>query len=485
MIYAKKYNCPKNSWLEQNKKEEGICLESMVDIYKLDKENLKKEINEILEKKTKIDVLEFSGDAKRVTEQTKKVLNEKKILIKDGMLKHTCNDYYIKYDYLYKNEDKVFMFFVMFKDFKKAFKDYNTKNSFIPKFLYSKDIFVSNFPDINLITQILYLDIDTFNVTPITEDMFNISDVNKFNPLYVDLEQDEPDCYYSRKCKKCDYREYCNIPKLSIADLEFSQHCWRKLDPIIKSNESLDIDTITQTQIKTLNSSQLARYNAYMSDNGIFVDKDIIKDFLSKIKNGYISFDFETYSSILPFSNKYKNYSQIPFSFSLNIVDGKNQIKKSYDYIVDSGSDNFDSLIIELVDNMPTNLPIVVYYKTFEITRLKELQELYPEHNEIIQYWIDNIVDLYDVFANGGYYNIKFGNSVSLKNVYPALCNSKDYDLLSIQKGDDASVKYKEILNNKVEEIKKEKIQKEIMEYNKKDTLAQVEIIEKLKVIVK
>lgn len=485
MIYAKKHNCPKNTWLLSNKSGEAKASEAPLDIYKPDKEAAKEKIKEIIEEMYSMKVIEFNGEDSLIVENTMDVLNNKDgVLLKKCAIKNKNNDYYIKYDYLFKQKNTIIIYFILFKSLEKALKDYETKKSLIPKILYSVDILESNFPKCEIVTKAIYLDGSDFKTGDIDKNNFNQSDLDKCSNLYDKTKDDEPPCSFSRKCKKCDFRDYCGIPKVSLVDLETTPNCWRKIDPIILANKTLDMGSLTEEQLNTLTPTQLARYEAYMSPNGIYMNKNIIDGFLNSInKVGYASLDFETYSSMIPFNEKYSNYSQIPYSYSLDIVNNNDIVVKHDDYIVDYKENNFDSLIKQLVLNLPTNIPIVVYFKTFEISRFREMQELYPEHNDIIQCWIDNVVDLYEVFEKGGYYDVKFNNSISLKNVYPVMCESNNYENLDINHGDTASLQYKEIFNAK-NIINSDVIQNNLMDYNRQDTVSPIEIIKELKKIV-
>lgn len=494
MINAKPGNCKKYNLLRKNKGNEASVPEKTVDIYKEDKEKSKKEIIDLLKKEFSVkEIIELNGIEEVREEATQTIMNNynhnENIVIANACLKHKDNDYCINYKYLVLAKENVQIIYVLYKNLEKAVSDYTTKQTLIPNLLYGIDILKSNIDNqtYKVLTRAINLKVDTFEINDIKLSMFKEKDIDKYLPLYDDLrnEELEKEKCYSRKCKKCEFRDYCGVPKLSIADLESTPNCWRILDPIIKENKSLDLETLTEEQIAKLTPRQYARYMAWKSEDGIYIDKEIIQSFLDIIKNGYISFDFETYSSMKPFNEKYSNYSQIPFSFSSDLVDCNDKVIEHQDYIVDYQEINFDSVIEQMLMKVPVDLPLVVYFKTFELSRLKEFQKLYPDFSNIIQSWIDNVVDLYEVFDKGGYYDVRFDNSISLKNVYPVLCDSNQYSNLNINKGDEAALEYKAIFNNKKKTKKADKIINELQEYNALDTMAQVDIIKKLKEIVK
>ena len=488
MIYARNYNCRKEHYLNKYKNAFFINPNDSEDIYKPDKADLKQGIDVLLQQSYGITPLFFSVGEELVIDYTTNVLkSQEEVMVKNGNLKNDL-DYYIKYDYIYKKGNTITLFYIIWKSIK-TISDYATRNILIPKMLYSQSIAKNNFADAVIIDKVISLEFDDeynthfWKISQIDINDFKSSDRDKFLPLFY-TDDEEPQCDYSRKCKKCGYRDYCNVPKFSVADLESTPNCWRVLDPIIKNHKDLKLENLTEQEINSLKDYQKFKYFAYLSQqnggDGKYINKAIILTFLNKIfQKGYVSFDFETYSTIIPIDNKYAPYAQIPFSYSLDLVNEKNELIKHSIYITDYKSENFDELIIHLVDELPTDLPIVVYFKTFEIGRFKELKELYPQLASTIDKWIDNVMDLYEVFEKGGYYDINFGKSLSLKSIYPVLCGNK-YQTLEINKGDRASLDYKMIFNNKNYKDA-DKIMKDLTEYNSQDTMAQIEIIEQLK----
>ena len=124
---------------------------------------------------------------------------------------------------------------------------------------------------------------------------------------------------------------------------------------------------------------------------------------------------------------------------------------------------------------------IIVFNQSFEITRLKELAEAFPEYKEWADSVIKRIVDLLIPFRNFDYYNPAQKGSCSIKKVLPAVVG-KSYKKLNINDGGLASVSYFESVFNNVKN--KEQIRKDLLEYCKLDTEAMVWIVEKLKKLI-
>lgn len=222
-----------------------------------------------------------------------------------------------------------------------------------------------------------------------------------------------------------------------------------------------------------LNLKQKIQRDCYIN-NEIYLDKDKIKIWLSKLKQPIYYFDFESFQTAIPKFNKTKCWQQIPFQFSCH------KENEHFEFLYNGNEDPREELINAL-KCLGNEGSIVVYYKSFEISRLKELSEAFPEYKDYLNNLINRIVDLHDIFKNFYYYNIKQKNSTSIKKVLPCL-SSINYDELNINNGSDAS--YKFYISHYLNEGNKQEIRKDLLEYCKLDTLAEIEIINELKKIV-
>jgi predicted RecB family nuclease len=121
---------------------------------------------------------------------------------------------------------------------------------------------------------------------------------------------------------------------------------------------------------------------------------------------------------------------------------------------------------------------VLVYNKTFEATRLKELAREYPQYKEAVDNILGRMVDLMAPFRK--HYRLpEMQGSYSIKQVLPALIPELKYDDLTIGNGGDASAAF----FNLCDETDAEKIKatrEALLEYCGLDTLAMVRILEKL-----
>ena len=210
----------------------------------------------------------------------------------------------------------------------------------------------------------------------------------------------------------------------------------------------------------------------------VYVDKEGIKQFLATLKYRLYYLDFETFSTAIPMFDGLKCYSQVPFQFSLHIVKKEGSKPEHYAFLYNGNGDPREDFVTALKKVIGEKGTVLVYNQSFEIGRLKELAEHFPEHKE----WIDNvlkrIVDLLVPFREFSYYNPKQQGSASIKDVLPAI-TGKSYKGMEIGDGGTASAEFYNMCYNNGKDVREN-----LLKYCELDTLAEVMIVEKLREIV-
>jgi hypothetical protein len=210
------------------------------------------------------------------------------------------------------------------------------------------------------------------------------------------------------------------------------------------------------------------------------VNKEGIKKFLEGLQYPLYYFDFETFNTAVPLYEKTKPYQQIPFQFSLHVDDGKKV--KHFEFLHDSQEDPREKILLEMKKVLGTKGSILVFYQSFEISRLTELAEAFPQHKKWIDSIIERIIDLIIPFQNFDYYNPQQKGSCSIKKVLPAI-TGKGYNELNINNGGLASVTYFESVFGNIKNT--EQVRKDLLEYCKLDTEGMVWIVEELRRLIK
>ena len=106
--------------------------------------------------------------------------------------------------------------------------------------------------------------------------------------------------------------------------------------------------------------------------------------------------DFETEQPVIP---KYKGthpYQQVPFQYSLHIIEHENGPLLHTEFLGDSVADPRRALAEQLCRDIPMNVCVLAYNKAFECTRLREMAEAFPDLSAHLLNIKDNIKDLLD-----------------------------------------------------------------------------------------
>jgi len=193
--------------------------------------------------------------------------------------------------------------------------------------------------------------------------------------------------------------------------------------------------------------------------------------------------DFESFQPSVPLFDNSKPYQQIPFQYSIHIKKDKESKENHFEFLAETGIDPRKKFIESLLKDIKKSGDVIVYNKTFEITRLNEIARDFPEYETDIQKLISRIKDLMVPFQKKYYYAPEMKGSYSIKAVLPSLVPELSYDALKINEGGLASIAY-ESLQTETDLMFIAEIKEQLLEYCKLDTLAMVRILEKLDSLV-
>ena len=291
----------------------------------------------------------------------------------------------------------------------------------------------------------------------------------------------EPTTSFSKNCNKCDYWQFCsrNIPAPSPFDvyhLRFGDKC---------SLYEYDVSFFDLPKHRPdLKPAALRQIEYYNRPNEAYVDKVAIKEFLNELTYPIYSLDFETYQAVIPEYDGIATYEQVPFQYSLHIVESPEteftDVKEAH-FLDLSGADTRRAIAESLVKNIPYGACVVAYHESTERNIIDRLAKYCPDlADHLLSFAYKDPLKL---FENGNYYVKAMGKSFSLKSVAPALYpDDKDMDYHNLEgdvkNGTQAMNVYLKIKDYITEE--KEKIEHDLEKYCALDTLAVVKILKKL-----
>ena len=291
--------------------------------------------------------------------------------------------------------------------------------------------------------------------------------------------EEEPAIDLSINCKNpylCGFWPYCSrhIPSPSVFDL------YRM--PFAKKIEYYKKGKITYQDLlfdSDITSPKQVRQILYaVSDQGTYVNKESIRDFLDTLSFPLYFLDFETMQTVIPRFVGTKPYAQIPFQYSLHYIEREGGELKHTEYLAESGPDPRRELAERLCADIPMNVCVTAYNKSFECTRIKELAAAFPDLADHMLNIEANIRDLLVSFQSGWYYNRAMGGSFSIKSVLPALFPNDpalDYhNLEGVHHGGEAMTLFPKIKDMPPEE--QEKARHNLLKYCELDTFAMAKV---------
>lgn len=305
-------------------------------------------------------------------------------------------------------------------------------------------------------------------------------ELNLDNFSHMLAANEEPDIDIGLHCSSpypCEYKSQCwkHIPNPSVFNL-YRMSMTNKLN--LYTSGSISLEQIPEHYKLTKIQTQQVEAS---SSGKITIDHQKITSFIDTIEYPISFFDFETFQNAIPRFNRQKPYMQIPFQYSLHILDN-NDTLKHLEYLGDENTDPRRELAERMLADLPATGSIVAYNQSFEIVRIKELAALFPDLKDALLALNKRFVDLIIPFRNGSYYHPEFNGSFSIKKVLPALFPNDDelnYKKLEISNGGMAMDTFANLYKLK-DVSKREEIRNDLLAYCHLDTLAMVRIFEKL-----
>lgn len=231
-----------------------------------------------------------------------------------------------------------------------------------------------------------------------------------------------------------------------------------------------------------------------------FVDSKKILAGIKDLKYPLYYLDFESFPCPLPRFRGEKPYSQSLFQYSIHIEKEPglcDEIMDSYAFLANDFSDCREELVQSLVRtiDLSNGGTVIVYNKTFEQNRIKELIELFPKYKTELEKIHESIFDLLDLLKSNknfylklgfseaesrriNYYNNKLHGLYSIKKVLP-LFSDLTYSDLNVKNGTEAIAAYASFKYLSPEDI--EILREDLLKYCRQDTWAMVVILKNLK----
>lgn len=274
------------------------------------------------------------------------------------------------------------------------------------------------------------------------------------------------------------YRNLTSVPDGSVYEL-----CRMNADTA-RLFEEQGITKLQDVPLELLDKKQQRWQVEALNKGEPIVDKPRLKKFLNSLKYPLYFFDYETLSSVVPYFDGTKPYQQLPFQYSLHVLDTPGGQLRHMEYLQTDNSIPFESLAKTLKDQIGEQGSVIAWNMSFEKACNTAIGNLAPEYEQFFENLNARMADLMLPFSTGAYIDARFGGSASIKNVLPVLVPELSYMDLGIQEGGSAQRSWMDAVLYGTRASEKEQILDDLKEYCKLDTLAMVEIFQFLTRVV-
>ena len=285
----------------------------------------------------------------------------------------------------------------------------------------------------------------------------------------------QPDILTGRHCNvpyECPFLRHCRLteppaPAYPIEDLPYAK---KSQISRLKASGYTDLRDVPDDLLK--NPLQHRAVQAARSGE-VFVSADFAAA-LDGIPYPRYYLDFETIAFTVPRWLGTRPYQQVPFQFSCHVeqADGRLEHRAFLDLTGDNPASEFVAALLAAIGEEGS---ILVWNKTFEISRLRELAVAFPQHAESLLGFVKRIVDLMKIYKEH-YYHRDMHGSWSIKNVLPTIAPDLDYGTLEVSDGNEAQDAYRRAIAPETSEAERETIRRNLLDYCERDTYAMVRL---------
>ncbi len=292
------------------------------------------------------------------------------------------------------------------------------------------------------------------------------------------------DCVYKGRSNHCSTFAYSNpkVPVYGVHDISRIGASKAKLQDLIDVG-IFELADVPEDAFNKLSSPQKNQIIAHVQDK-ILQDKLSIAKELGELIFPLYFLDYETFPCAIPRFDGFSPYQQIPFQYSLYILDGPKTTPRHFEFLYSEKLDPSLDFVKSLQKDVGDNGTIIVWNKKFECKINDELAERLPDFKLFIEKTNARVYDLMDIFGKQFYVHKDFKGKISIKNILPVLVPELSYQDLEIKEGGSASQKWNEMNQEHISPEEKEAIIKNLKIYCGLDTYAMFAIWQYLTYLV-
>jgi CRISPR/Cas system-associated exonuclease Cas4 (RecB family) len=209
-----------------------------------------------------------------------------------------------------------------------------------------------------------------------------------------------------------------------------------------------------------------------------------IREELAKLQFPIYFLDYETLSTAIPMFDGTKPYQQVCFQYSLHILNRPEDAEEDMLHTEFLARKEDGHPIPLLLEQMKRDIgpvgTVVVWNKSFEMSRNSEMGEMYPGYKKFLDDVNLRVYDLMDIFTKQFHVHPEFLGKTSIKYVLPVLVPELSYKNLEIQNGGMACLRWYQMISDKMTKKEADNVYNNLLVYCGLDTLAMYKIYEHL-----
>lgn len=318
--------------------------------------------------------------------------------------------------------------------------------------------------------------------------LFHIEDVstaiNKMKEEVRDLRADalyvaeQDSCEKFTGCwkpKECPCPDICHIdlPEYSIFDINNFTRSKKKVELLLTDGIRSIHDVPSEF---ALSDAQRLQVTVAKSGNPA-IDLKTIKAELQALVYPLYFIDYETFNPAVPMYDRYGPFSHIPFQYSLHVQHEPNGNIEHYEFLHLDKTDPIPDFLRLLQEQLATSGSILVWNKTFEGGRNKDMGKMYPEFADFCDNMNSRHYDLALIFQKQWYAHPDFKGSYSIKKVLPVLVPELSYKEMEVGEGATAMATWKRLVSEEgMEDLERARLREAMLRYCEMDTFAMVKI---------
>lgn len=311
----------------------------------------------------------------------------------------------------------------------------------------------------------------TLQVAEVEEDVTHEMEESK---AYLSNEKEpvgQCTCIYKGRSNHCTTFRYSNphVPAYSVHDISRIGSSLKKLKEMVDAG-IFELDKIP-THIK-LSETQQDQVDAYKSGE-ILINKAAIAAELKGLQFPLYFIDYETHLSAIPLFDGWSPNKQVPFQYSLHIVEAPGAEVEHKEFLHTVLEDPDVPFAKSLQEHIGREGSIIVWNKAFECSHVnKPMAGRHPEYAEFFADFEGRVYDLQDIFSKRYYIHRGFLGKTSIKNVLPVIAPELSYEGLDIREGATASAAWPKLVSGEMSDAEREKMREDLRKYCSLDSYA-------------